>query len=78
MSITPEQVQEDVKKIKSYAGEDIKITIEKDYYRCTFTALGVEWKFIVSFSDERPFALQVVNYDKELTLKAIGILRSMK
>lgn len=79
MSITSEQIQEDVKEIKSYAGEDTVITVEEGYYLCKFTEKGVEWKFLVSFSDnKKPFALQVVTYDKELTLKAIDTLRGAK
>lgn len=75
MSITPEQIQEDVKEIKAYAGEDTVITVEDDYYLCKFTENGVEWKFLVTFYDKKPFALQVVSNDGETTKKTIGILR---
>lgn len=78
MSITPEQIQEDVKEIKSYAGEDVDITVEEDYYRCIFTENDVKWKFLVTFYDKKPFALQVVSNDGETTKKTIGMLRGAK
>ena len=78
MSITPEQIQEDVKKIKAYAGEDTVITVEDDYYLCKFTENDVEWKFLVSFNNIKPFALQVASHDGDKTLKAIDLLRGAK
>lgn len=57
MNITPEQIQEDVKEIKAYAGEDTVITVEDGYYLCKFTENGVEWKFLVSFSDNKNHSL---------------------
>lgn len=78
MSITPEQIQEDVKEIKSYAGEDTVITVEDGYYLCKFIEKGVEWKFLVSFNDIKPFALQIASYERDENLKAIGILRGAK